>query len=276
MGKNFPSRENEVLLPYMQRDIQHFIRNESVCFKQRRPKVLPKAPLQHITSTAPFELISIDFLHLERSKGGYEYILVVVDHFIRFAQAYATRNKSAKTAATKLYNDFVLRFGFPTRIHHDQSGEFENNLFKRLEELCGVGHSKTTPYHPEGNGQAERFNQTLLAMPRTSPEEKKSSWADSLNKVVRAYNCTRNDATGFTPFFLFRRAPRLPIDQIFGMCNKPKSVGYPKYVEQWATAMKEAYEIVKKRTGNQLRTKEREWKERSQFGAQPRRPSADP
>ena len=88
--------------PYMQRDIQHFIVNECVCLKQRRPKVFPKAPLQHLTSTAPFEVISIDFVHLEKSEGGCEYILVVVDHFTRFAQAYATRSKSAKTAATKL------------------------------------------------------------------------------------------------------------------------------------------------------------------------------
>ena len=255
--RTFQLTKTRFYWPYMQQDIQHFIMNECVCLKQRCPKVFPKAPSQRLTSTAPFELISIDFVHLKKSKGGCEYILVVVDHFTRFAQAYATRNKSAKTAATKLYNDFVLRFGFPTRIHHDQGGELENNLFKHLEKLCGVRHSKTTPYHPEGNGQVERFNQTLLEMLRTLPEERKSNWADSLNKVVHAYNCTRNDATGFAPFFLlFGRAPRPPIDKIFGLFHQPKSASYPKYVKQWATAMKDAYEIVEKRTGNRLHTRE--------------------
>lgn len=98
------------------------------------------------------ELIAIDFFHLEKSSRGYEYILVVMDHFTRYAQAYATRNKSAKTVAQKLYNDFIVQFGFPLRIHHDQGGEFENRLHRELKKLCDVEHSRTTLYHPHGNG----------------------------------------------------------------------------------------------------------------------------
>ena len=42
------------------------------------------------------------------------------------------------------------------------------------------------------------------------------------------------------------RAPRFPIDQIFGLYQQPKSASYLKYVKVWAKAMKDAYEIVKK------------------------------
>ena len=108
--------------------------------------------------------------------------------------------------------------------------------------------SRTTPYHPQGNGKTERLNQTLLAMLRTLPETKKSHWKDSQYKVVHAYNCTRHEATGFSPFFLlFGRSPRLPVDVIFGI-EPNASLNYPTYVKEWQSAMKEAYALASKRS----------------------------
>ena len=75
--------------PYMQSDIEFFIGNVCRCVKQKIPATKTQAPLQPITTTSPFELVSIDFTHLEKSRGGYEYILVIVDHFTQYAQAYA-------------------------------------------------------------------------------------------------------------------------------------------------------------------------------------------
>ena len=234
--------------PRMKRDIEHFITRVCSFLKQRRPHVESRAPMENIQSSASFELVSIDFVHLERSSGGYEYILVVVDHNIRFAQAYETKNKSARTAASKLYNDVILRFGFPARILHDQGGEFKIKLFHQLEECCGMVRSRTTPYHPQGNGKTERLNQTLLAMLRTLPETKKSHWKDTLHKVIHAYNCTRHETTEFSPFFLlFGRSPRLPVDVIFGI-EPNASMNCPTYVKDWQLAMKEAYALASNRS----------------------------
>ena len=237
--------------PHMQSDIEFFISKVCRCLKQRVPALKPRDPLQPITTSSPFELVSIDCLHLERSSGGYEYILVIIGHFTRYAQAYATCNKSAKAAADKLYTDFILHFGFPNKIHHDQGGEFENNLFSRLQQICNIQCSRTTPYHPQGNGQCERFNRTLLSMLRTLPESYKSNWKDHINKVVHAYNCTKTEATGYSPFFLlFGRNPRLPIDLLFNIDSSLHSQSYPQYVSYWESAMKQAYQLAAKRSHN--------------------------
>ena len=90
--------------PGMKNDIEHFITHVCSCVKQRKPTITNREPLHSISTSAPFELVSIDFVHLERSSGGFEYILVIVDHFTRYTQAYPTRNKTRKNPESPVYD----------------------------------------------------------------------------------------------------------------------------------------------------------------------------
>ena len=91
--------------PHMEDTIEKHI-SKCACLKRNKPVRPVRAPLQSIVTTEPFELVSIDFLHLEKCKGGHEYILVVVDHFTRFSQVYAC----ATTRDALLRTSFSMTF----------------------------------------------------------------------------------------------------------------------------------------------------------------------
>ena len=77
----------------------------------------------------------MDFLSLEMSSGGHEHILVITDHFTRFAQAFPTRNQTAKTTARLRFDNFVCHYGFPARLHSDNGRNFEGRLSKNSVPL---------------------------------------------------------------------------------------------------------------------------------------------
>ena len=133
------------------------------------------------------ELVCIDFLTLERSKGGFEKILVITDHFTRYVQAFPTRNELAKTTAKVLFENYIVHYGFPARLHSELGRNFESSVIRALCTLAGVEKSRTTPYHPMGNGMVERFNQTLLSMLGTL-EDCKKDWNTYVAPLVHSYN----------------------------------------------------------------------------------------
>ena len=127
-----------------------------------------------ITSSQPLEIVCIDFLSLEEPKGGISNILVVTDHFTRYAQAFPTRNQTARTTAKVLWENYIVHYGFPARIHSDQGRNFESAIIKSVCKISGMEKSRTTPYHAMGYGACERFNQTLISMLQTlDPDDSK-------------------------------------------------------------------------------------------------------
>ena len=124
----------------------YYIQKKCRCVINKKPNIQERAPLLPIEASHPFEMVAIDFCHLDKAKGVFKYSIIVCDHFTRFIQAYATKSKSSKAAATKLFHEFILQYGFPERIHHDRGPEFNCDRFKELHRLSDMKASNTTPW----------------------------------------------------------------------------------------------------------------------------------
>lgn len=230
--------------PRMTTDVEERIRACGRCLKRRGP-TNQRAELVSIQTTQPLELVCMDFLTLEMSKGGYQNILVITDHFTRYSQAIPTKNQTAKTTADALFNFFIVHYGFPKRLHSDQGANFESKIIKELCEVTGMEKSRTTPFHPMGNGSCERFNRTLLNMLGTLDPHKKTDWKTHIASLVHAYNATRHDTTQQAPFFLmFGRHPRLPIDLILGVPEDGERKPYHRYVFELRKRLEESYKLA--------------------------------
>ena len=142
--------------PGMSKDVESWVHHCGRCVRFKgKPD---RAPLVGIQTSEPLELVCTDFLKVDSAQNGTQYILVITDHFTRFAMAVPTRNMSAKTTAEALLT-FVRNFGIPKRLHADQGANFESKVIRALCQLLGVEKSRTAPFHPMGNGSCERMNQ---------------------------------------------------------------------------------------------------------------------
>ena len=205
-------------------------------------------PLHNIEATQPLELIHLDYLQIEPSEGNIENVLIVTDHFTSYAQAHPSKSQTALATAKLLRNNFIVHYGFPTKIISDQGCNFESRLIANLCQVAGVQKLRTSPYHPPTNRQCEQFNSTLLNMLGTLIPEQKKDWKTYVPAMVHAYNCTKNAATGCSPYYhLFGREPRLSRDVECGLKrgNQQLPLNKSSYVTQLGRRLMFAHKKAK-------------------------------
>ena len=90
----------------------------------RRKSQADQAPLLNIEANQPLELVHLDYLKIEPSKGNVENVLIIPDRFTRYAQAFPPKSQTALATAKLLWNNFILHYGFPEKNYHRSGQEF--------------------------------------------------------------------------------------------------------------------------------------------------------
>ncbi|KXJ06192.1 Retrovirus-related Pol polyprotein from transposon 412 [Exaiptasia diaphana] len=232
--------------PGMSTAVTDYCKSCLVCAECKSGK-RPRAPLTTMTSTSPMQRIHVDIVGpIPRSRKGNSYILTVQCSFTKWAEAYPLRNQTAKTCANKIVNEWIARYGVPDSLHSDQGRNFESNLFKEICDILDIKKTRTTAYHPAGNGQVENFNKTVKGLLQAKiDEDVTNTWDEHIGACMMAYRSSIHQSTGYTPFHLmFGREMRLPLDVMMG----PPDVGedsYGEFASQLKQNLNDAYRLAR-------------------------------
>ena len=206
--KTFDQIKTRFYWPGYERDVDSWIKECEQCQKRKPPQPNPPAPLGTLQATVPFEILSWDIMGpLPISSQGNKYILVVTDIFTKWVEAFALKDTTANTLAIVLLNEIICRYGAPCTLHSDQCANLCSSIIQCLCALLGVSTTRISAYHPEGNGQVERFNRTLEAIIAKTITDNQHNWDRQLPKALFAYRTAIHETTHFSPFHLmFRRS----------------------------------------------------------------------
>ena len=180
-------------------------------------------------ATQPNERVHIDLMGAYKtSDKGNKFIMVMTDAFTKYVVVAAIPNKEAETVADTFFKEWISRFACPKILVSDNGKEFCNNIMDRICKLMHIERRKTSPYHPQTNSSAERFNRSAIKYMQTILDNATLDWEKWLVPLMLSYNTQVHKSTNLSPFFLtFQQDPRLPY---FDM-----DINKPIYSDDWAS-----------------------------------------
>ena len=194
-------------------DVKLWCKLCAVCAAKKGARKL-RYPLQQYDVGCPMERIAMDFMETE---SGNRHLLVVMDYFTKWPEAYALPNQEALTVANVLASEFVPRHGVPLELHTDQGRNFESTVIRELCQLLGIHKTRTTAFNPKSDGMVERYNLTIGRQLAMFIGQHQGTWDKQLPMLLLSYRSAMHEATGFTPSMLLNgRELTLPVDLMYG------------------------------------------------------------
>ncbi|XP_058116009.1 uncharacterized protein K02A2.6-like [Anopheles ziemanni] len=183
-----------VYWPSIDRDIAEYVKTCHACAVASKSSPREK-PVSWPATKKPWERIHIDYA----GPVDGDYFLVMVDAHTKWPEVVRTCSTTTKATIAMMRGIFA-RFGYPETLVSDNGPQFVSSEF---EDYCcrnGIDHVKTAPFHPQSNGQAERFVDTLKRKMQKI-HEGGATREESLDIFLASYRMTPNPVVrnGQTP-----------------------------------------------------------------------------
>ncbi|GFX98558.1 hypothetical protein TNCV_1501361 [Trichonephila clavipes] len=200
--------------PGMVKEIKAYCSSCHGCQLRKVIRSVDKIPITPVSRPElPFQVVNVDLIGPVDpvSSQGHKYILCLMDQHSRWPEAIPLKSLTAKSTCEALLEIFS-RTGIPEVIVMDNATNFTASLTQEFLKILGACPRFSTPYHPEGNGLIERWNQTLKNMLHHIIREEGRSWHRHIPFLLWAYREVPNATTGTPPFLLmYGRDPKGPL-----------------------------------------------------------------
>ena len=158
------------------------------------------------------------------------------------------RKATGGAVANFIKENIIVRFGVPHRIINDNGTPFVNSEVRKMLEFYQVKHYHSSPYYPQGNGQAEATNKNFIKIISKMSQEYTGGWATHLPDTLWAYRKSPKSATGFSPFsLLYGKEVVSPVEVMTPSLRVMQIQGKEKEEEVFAAKMCEDLEGLDER-----------------------------
>ncbi|KAL3686474.1 hypothetical protein R1sor_009048 [Riccia sorocarpa] len=198
------------------KDCDNYVKRCNACQRQSRQVSRYAALLSPMLVARPFQKWGIDFIgpiNQPSRNTRHKYIIVATDYVTKWAEAASFTRARGSITIQFLHHNIISRFGVPITIITDNGTHFLNDAVEELAEAYGIEHRRSTPYHPQTNGQVERTNGILVNVLKKTVALNPTDWDRKLIGAIWAYRTTYKVITGHTPFQLvYGQEAILPVE----------------------------------------------------------------
>eukprot|EP00116_Pleurobrachia_bachei_P000983 sb/3461245/ len=175
------------------------------CARSKQPHSFKKAPLKPIVYTEFGQCLAIDYLEYSKTPNsrGYTALLTMVDMFSNYLVCIPVKSTGAEEAIKVILHNWILRFGTPRTIMHDQGPAFTSKLFTATMQMFDIQDKHGVAWHCQTNGRCEAFNKKINTCIRTCLNEVQQRDFDKwIGYIVFTINCLKSTKTGVSANFV--------------------------------------------------------------------------
>src|SRR6266568_4826262 len=146
----------------------------------------------------------MDFITDLPPSDGFDSIFIVVDQGLTKGVILMPCNKTITAEQTvDLYiKNVFVNHGLPDIMISDRGPQFASHVFEGIMKACKIKHKMSTAFHPQTDGQTERYNTELEAYLRIFCTYEPDTWNKMLPIAQFAHNAKTQEAIKQSPFYL--------------------------------------------------------------------------